>query len=202
MGTIDVFTTTGWVLTEKLFVRCTEDIAAGSLTTLVLSIAAQVLGTAAEDGSSDARDLDSGEGIGGGVGFTYNLITNFDTEGMAHSTNVILTTDVQITNGTLVIDAWYRPITDDGALAGDDIDITDMDAIADAVWNEVDTEVAAVPAANATWRLKLGWLFALARNKRTQTATTETVLADDGTTTIGTSTKSDDGTTYSRGEFS
>lgn len=27
-----------------------------------------------------------------------------------------------ITAGTLVIDCWYRPITDDGALAGDDID--------------------------------------------------------------------------------
>lgn len=55
------------------------------------------------------------------------------------------------------------------------------------------TEPVAVPAANASLRDKINWLFMLARNKRTQTATAQTVKADNGTTTVGTSTVADDG---------
>lgn len=63
-------------------------------------------------------------------------------------------------------------------------------------------ELAAVPAANATPLQKLAWLAMIARNKITETATTQIVMADDGTTTVGTATVSDDGTTFARGEFS
>jgi hypothetical protein len=63
-------------------------------------------------------------------------------------------------------------------------------------------EPTSVPGATASLGSKLAWLFMLGRNKRTQTATTELVKADDGTTTVGTSTKSDDGTTFTRGKFS
>jgi hypothetical protein len=48
----------------------------------------------------------------------------------------------------------------------------------------------------------INWLFVLGRNKRTQTATTETVFKDDGTTTAATSTKSDDGSVFTRGKYS
>lgn len=63
-------------------------------------------------------------------------------------------------------------------------------------------EESAVPAANAPIWTKLNFLFLKARNKITGTATTQTVFADDGSTTVSTSTVSDDGTTYTRGEFS
>lgn len=63
------------------------------------------------------------------------------------------------------------------------------------------TEPSAVPAANATPLAKIAWLAALARNRVTQTATTQTVYADDGTTAIAAATVSDDATTYVRGEF-
>lgn len=63
-------------------------------------------------------------------------------------------------------------------------------------------EESAVPAANAPWWTKLNFMFLKARNKITQTATTQIVKADDGTTTVATSTVSDDGTTATRGEFS
>lgn len=63
------------------------------------------------------------------------------------------------------------------------------------------TEPTAVPAANATPLQKIAWLGVLARNLITQTATTQTLKADNGTTTIATSTVSDDGTTFSRGEW-
>ena len=68
----------------------------------------------------------------------------------------------------------------------------------------VDTfaEASAVPAATSTLTNKLNWLFALARNKLTQTSTTQTLYADDGTTPVGTSAVADSGTEASRAEWS
>lgn len=68
----------------------------------------------------------------------------------------------------------------------------------------VDTfaEAGAVPAATSTLKDKINWLFALARNKITQTATTQLVRNDGDAGTIGTSTVSDDGTTAIRGKYS
>lgn len=74
--------------------------------------------------------------------------------------------------------------------------------IVDVLRTDTVSELASVPAANATLSDKINWLFMKARNKITQTATTQLVMADDGTTTVGTSTVSDDGTTATRGEFS
>jgi hypothetical protein len=62
-------------------------------------------------------------------------------------------------------------------------------------------ELAAVPAANATPLQKLNWLFLLHRNKRTQNSGTETVYADDGSTVVATSTKTDSAGLFSRGEY-
>lgn len=64
------------------------------------------------------------------------------------------------------------------------------------------TEIAAVPAATSTLKDKLNWLFGLARNKITQTATTQTLRNDADDATIATSTVSDDGTTFTKGQFS
>lgn len=47
----------------------------------------------------------------------------------------------------------------------------------------------------------LSFLLATARNKTTTTASTHTLLKDDGTTTQATSTISDNGTTFTRGEL-
>lgn len=74
-------------------------------------------------------------------------------------------------------------------------------ALEGALSGTVRTELAAVPAANAPLADKIGWLFLLARNLRTQDDTTETVLADDGTTPIATSSKTKVGDTFSRGEY-
>lgn len=63
-------------------------------------------------------------------------------------------------------------------------------------------EPSAVPAATSTLKDKINWLFVLARNKLTQTATTQLVRNDADNATVGTSTVSDDGTTAIRGEFS
>jgi len=61
------------------------------------------------------------------------------------------------------------------------------------------TELTAVPASTATLKDMLRWIFLISRNRITQTATTTLVKANDGATTVGTSTVSDDGTTAVRG---
>jgi hypothetical protein len=63
------------------------------------------------------------------------------------------------------------------------------------------SEPSAVPAANASPLAKIAWLAALARNKITQTATTQTLRNDADSATIAASTHSDDGTTHTRGEW-
>ena len=50
-------------------------------------------------------------------------------------------------------------------------------------------------------RVMEAWLFALARNKLTQTATTQAVRNDTDAADIATAATSDDGTTATRGEW-
>lgn len=72
--------------------------------------------------------------------------------------------------------------------------------IADALHTDTDGELSAIPAASSTLADKLNFLFMLARNKVTQTATTKTVYKDDKVTALGTYTVSSDGTTFTRDE--
>ncbi|HXH12340.1 MAG TPA: hypothetical protein VNP04_21550 [Alphaproteobacteria bacterium] len=67
----------------------------------------------------------------------------------------------------------------------------------------VDTfaELTAVPAANSPLSSQINWLFLLARNKITQTATTQTLRNDADTASIATASVSDDGTTFTRNEW-
>lgn len=74
--------------------------------------------------------------------------------------------------------------------------------VVDVIRTDTVAELTGVPAANAALSAKINWLFMKARNLITQTATSQIVKADDGTTTVATSTVSDDGTTATRGEFS
>lgn len=73
--------------------------------------------------------------------------------------------------------------------------------VKDVIETDAQAEPSSVPASTASLRDKIGWLFTLGKNKRTQTATTETVLADNETTPIATSTKSDTGGTFTRGKY-
>lgn len=73
--------------------------------------------------------------------------------------------------------------------------------VVDVIRTDTLAELGAVPAATSTLADKINWLFMQARNTITQTATTQLVKADDTTTTVATSTISDDGTTATRGEF-
>lgn len=85
-----------------------------------------------------------------------------------------------------------------GATAKTDVKTQITDALA------VDTyaEAGAVPAATSTLKDKINWLFLLARNKITQTATTEVVRNDGDTVSVGTNTVSDSAGTFTRGKWS
>jgi len=92
--------------------------------------------------------------------------------------------------------------------------LTDLGGMSTAMKAEVNVEAldvlvtdthvqpTSVPAATSSIKDKINWLFTLARNKVTQTATTATLRNDDDDTTIATSTDSDDGTTATKGEWS
>ena len=73
--------------------------------------------------------------------------------------------------------------------------------VVDVIDTDTSVEVTSPPAATSSLRARIGWLFALARNKITQTATTATLRNDDDDGSIATSTDSDDGTTATRGEW-
>lgn len=73
--------------------------------------------------------------------------------------------------------------------------------VVDALVTDTYGEPAAVPAATASLKDKINWLFVLARNKITQTATTQAVRNDADAANIATAAVSDDLTTFTRGEF-
>ncbi len=63
-------------------------------------------------------------------------------------------------------------------------------------------EPTAVPVWPTTKSKVLGWLLATTRNKRLTTATTDKVRNDADGADIATATLADDGTTFTRGEYS
>lgn len=85
-----------------------------------------------------------------------------------------------------------------GATAKSDVNAEVLDVLT----TDTFAEPGAVPAATSTLKDKINWLFALARNKITQTATTTTLRNDADSGDVATSTTADDGTTATRGEWS
>lgn len=166
--------------------------------------------------------------ISGDATAANNAESFFDGTGYAGTNNVIptvtsvtnqVTADVTAISGDSVAADNCELMFDGTGYAGgttkldvniassDDIDLTATQKA--SVNAEVDTalitttyaEPSSVPAATSSIKDKLNWLFALARNKMTQTATTQTLRNDADGANIATSTVSDDGTTFTRGEY-
>lgn len=76
------------------------------------------------------------------------------------------------------------------------------DEVLDVLAVDTFAEPSSVPAATSTLKDKINWLFALARNKVTQTSTTQTLRNAADSASVATSTLSDDGSTLTRGEWS
>lgn len=63
------------------------------------------------------------------------------------------------------------------------------------------SELTAVPTTTGTLRQMIQFIFSYFRNRRSITSTTETLYREDTTTSLGTATVSDDGTTVNKGEM-
>lgn len=135
VGTITLFTITGRVRLDRMSAFCTASlVSTGGTGTISLGVASSTGGLSSNK-SADAivaNDWFTGVGVAAGIS-TDILYSSFTVDVYLLSESLILTVGTaNVTSGTLVFDVWYRPITDDGALAGDDID----SALVDAVWDE------------------------------------------------------------------
>lgn len=97
-----------------------------------------------------------------------------------------------LTAGTIDAAAIATGAIDADALAADAVD---------EIWDEAMVEASSVPGVTGSFRAALQWMFALSRNKITQTATTQTLRNDADAGNIATAAVSDDGTTATRNEW-
>ena len=74
--------------------------------------------------------------------------------------------------------------------------------VVDALITDTYAEPSSVPAATSSIKDKINWIFAMSRNKLTQTASAQTLRNDADNASIGAASTSDDGTTFTRGEWS
>lgn len=107
-----------------------------------------------------------------------------------------------ITAASLATDAITADKIAADAIGSSELAATAATEIATAVWAVVGAEPGSVPALNAALSAKIDWIFALARNKITQTATTQALRNDADSANLATAAVSDDGTTFVRGEWS
>jgi hypothetical protein len=87
------------------------------------------------------------------------------------------------------------------AILATELDASDLSDIASAVWGVARTEPTAVVSPTGTVKTGLEWLVALSRNKITQTATVQSLRNDADSADVASAAVSDDGTTFTRGEF-
>ena len=123
VGDVTVWTITGRVIVCWLTAFCTEDLASAGGGTISLGTASRVTKFLA---SITATTLDINEWWVDGSPLSEALnIINQTTNGSDPSQmNVVLSSDViidvltaDVTDGTIVFDCWYLPITSNGSLA-------------------------------------------------------------------------------------
>ena len=100
-------------------------------------------------------------------------------------------------------DAPTKAEMDAGFAGQNDLSAAQVNAeVADVMNTDAQAEPSSVPAANSSIASKISFMYAMARNRRTTTATTDTIRNDANSADIGSATVSDDGTTFVRDEFS
>lgn len=129
-----------------------------------------------------------------------------DMDAILADTNELQTDWVNGGRLDLIIDAI---LTDTGTTlpatlaALNDLSAAEVNAeVVDALATDTYAESSGVPAATASLAAKIQWLATLARNKITQTGTTQTLRNDADSGNIATAAVSDDGTTTTRAEWS
>ena len=108
------------------------------------------------------------------------------------------------------------PATGSGFTAIGDTRIANLDAtvstratpaqvnaeVVDVLNTDVNTELTAIPTTVSPLRQMIQFLFQYFRNKKTVSATIETMFKEDASTTLGTATLADNGTTFTKGKTS
>lgn len=132
------------------------------------------------------------KGVGAGanhINDTWEVVTYLPGEQVLVQSGTG-TGQVSLTAGLVTL----AGVTHTGAVVPTVTTVTDLTTTANA-------ESTAVPASNASLSAKIAWIFTLARNKLTQSSTTTTLYADNESSIVSTSTVSDSGTTFTRGEY-
>ena len=155
-------------------------------------------------------DLTKASG-GGDLASVKGTVEAIPTTAMRGTDNVVLAgpTKAEMDTAHALLATPANVATELGtydAATGTELGITE--AKIDTLQDDMDTlvgtqaEPTSPPAATSSLLNRVGWLFALARNKITQTSTTQTLRNDADGGNIATSTVSDDGTTATRAEWS
>lgn len=125
IGTVVVFAIVGRVFMERVTVFCTEDLAGATATIQFGTVAnANQLAGSATATDIDANDwyLPDGTSVAniGALADAANGQPVNTARNRLVSANLVFTIGVAaITDGTLIVDAWYDSITDNGELVGD-----------------------------------------------------------------------------------
>ena len=201
-GRVDVASVEGSDATDQIRDAVVDDatrIDASALNTLSGFAPASTI-AAATDVPSAAANADAvwDEAASGHVGAgSFGVQCGTDIDAILADTNELQTDWANGGRLDLLVD---QIITDIAAL--NNISTADVNAqVLDVMNTDTFGEPTGVPGATATLVAKLGWLAALARNKVTQTATTTTLRNDADGANIATATVSDDGSTFTRNEW-
>lgn len=127
---------------------------------------------------------------------TSDLPTNFVDMSISATTGLV---DITQTAADKAWSTTTRILT--ASTNFNDISPSEVNAeVVDVLETDTHAESASVPAATSSLKDKITYMFTLNRNKMTQTATTTTLRNDADSANISTSTVSDDGTTFTKGE--
>lgn len=77
----------------------------------------------------------------------------------------------------------------------------DIQVGVEAALDEASVELGSIPATTGSLRQMIQFLHSYFRNKKTVTTSTETLMKEDASTTLGSASISDDGTTFTKGEM-
>jgi hypothetical protein len=127
-------------------------------------------------------DVISVDAVSGGT------VTVGGTGGTVHIRGMVAVTD----NSGGSVSIVKTQVTTPATINDEVVDVLNVDTFA---------EPSSVPAATASLVDKIGFLYTFLRNKVTQNATTQALRNDADSADIGTAAISDDGTTFTRGEW-
>lgn len=145
---------------------------------------------------------------GSALGYIANAPVNVAQFGGAAGTFAAGRPEVNTTHAAGT--AWASGAITAASIATDAIDADALAAnalaeinaeVVDALNVDAYAELSSVPAATATMTQMIRWLYLLARNKLTSSASTLTIKADNGSTNVATAAKADSGGVYTRDEW-